>query len=679
MSRLTAKRLPQTPTIAATIVHIEPDLDSLVWRVPARGRAKSFVVDLTPFAVGVPETGIPAKPVLIRQLAVEFRRSSMTKAEGTVAVELNKLRLFWRFLGVLEINGPPVRDDLSSITPTMGAILKNYVINELRYAVGTARKAIKTIQALVEATRKRLNIVPHVLVWPTVQMGRGTMHRDVDPQALRRLYNVAKTTVRRFSYSYQEGQELLKTGIDPRIRVNGRFRMSPAWYSPANIAWLTKHCLDHMLSSSSVNLRELASDFYVKPDRSTLILPRGYEHGQLFDRFRWFAPQLDEAVAAVTLVLLHTGWNIDTVFNIDISRMERWCQERLASESGQTVAIYGNKGRTHREQVAFCLTRPEFHPYRVIKNMIDRTEVLRNSLRMRLADIKDSVQSPDQQDRIVELERAISTPWLFLRGSMNDETLGRVGVLNSRTVSGSFRESFQAMLCTAGIDEKLTPSDLRDGFASFVYDNSIFNILLVKRALGHQNLSATKHYLRQRRMLSQRFADYTVWSEGLFEDIRRFQSVDPTILYIRVRFGDVTEDQRRRLSDYRLRTRMGMGCIDPENPPSAVAPMHQGGNCSVQRCTLCRHGVVFEESFEPLAHRVAELRVIRGHTPLDRWETSSFQAEWIAIEATVARVFPRRAEEFETAIEAHVNRLREGTAFLFDEIGAGDLRIGALT
>ncbi|MEK7886554.1 tyrosine-type recombinase/integrase [Burkholderia contaminans] len=678
MSRLTAKRLPQTPTITATIAQIEPDVDSLTWRVPARGRAKSFVVDLTPFAIGVPETGIPAKPLLIRQLAVEFRRSSMTKAEATVAVDLNKLRLFWRFLGMLEIHGPPLRDDLSSITPTTGAMLKNYVINELRYSVDTARKAIKTIQALVEATRQRLNLVPHVLVWPTVQLGRGTIHRDVDPQALRHLYNEAKSVVRRCSLAYQEGQELLTTGIDPRVQVNGRFRTSPAWYEPANVAWLTKHCLDHMLSSRSVNLRELASDFYVKPDRTALILPRGYEQGTLFDRFRWFAPQLDEIAAAVTLVLLHTGWNIDTVFNIDISSMEQWCQERLTSDAGQTVAIYGNKGRTHREQVAFCLMRPEFHPYKVIKNLIDRTEILRNSLRMRLADIKENVQSADRQDRVVELERAISTPWLFLRGSMNDETFGRVGVLNPRTMSGSFRESFQAMLRTAGIDEKLTPSDLRDGFASFVYDNSLFNILLVKRALGHQNLSATKHYLRQRRMLSQRFADYTAWSDGLFEDVRRFQAVDPTILYIRARFGDVTEDQRRRLSDYRLRTRMGMGCLDPENPPRTVAPAHQGGNCSVQRCTLCRHGVVFEESFEPLAHRVAELQVIRGHTPLDRWEASSFQAEWIAIEATVARVFQQRAEEFEAAVEAHVNRLRDGTCFLFDEIGAGDLRLGAL-
>jgi hypothetical protein len=234
------------------------------------------------------------------------------------------------------------------------------------------------------------------------------------------------------------------------------------------------------------------------------------------------------------------------------------------------------------------------------------------------------------------------------------------------------------MVADAGITAELTPSDLRDGFAAFLYDNSMYNALLVKRALGHKNLRATKHYLRQRRMLVARYGDYTTWSSALFDEIRSFQTVDPTILYIRARFRDITDEQRRRLADHRLRTRMGMGCLDPEHPPEWLAVEHRTGICPVQRCTICYHGVIFEESFGPLAERVAELTLIRGHTPGGRWDGSNFQWEWLAIEAAVERNFSDRRPEFGALVEAHIERLRSGDAYLFNEIGVGEI-IGEIT
>jgi hypothetical protein len=354
--------------------------------------------------------------------------------------------------------------------------------------------------------------------------------------------------------------------------------------------------------------------------------------------------------------------------NLDIST-DGWHQHRLSSEAGETVAIFSQKSRSSREQVAFSLTRPEFHPFRVIKDMIERTEPLRQRLRRQLAALENQDAAPHRQDEIIRLRRAIASPWLFL--SKNARSGGRIGAMPIST--DTFAECFRSLLSSARIEQSMSPSDLRDGFTSFLYGNSLYNVLLIKRALGHGDLNATKHYLRQRKMLAQRFADYTAWSEALFDEIKRFQIVDPTILYIRARFGDFTEEQRRRLADHRFRTRMGMGCLDPEHPSAAIAPMHSGGLCAVQRCILCRHGVIFPDSFEPLAQRLAELHVIRRHTPLDRWEGSSFQAEWIAIDATVDRVFPGRRDELKRLIDSHTERLLRGDAYLFDQIGIGEI------
>jgi hypothetical protein len=386
-------------------------------------------------------------------------------------------------------------------------------------------------------------------------------------------------------------------------------------------------------------------------------------------------PSRESTCAAFLLVLLHTGWNVETLLELDVSSDAAWCQDRLASDAGDTVAIFANKGRTGREQIAFSLAKPEFHPYQVIRAQIQRTEPLREHLRQKVAALETEPQSPEVHDRVLCLKRQIASPWLYVHGRRKVDSDDRISGLRGNVVG--IDDWFRKFVQPLGVRPKLALSDLRDGFALFLYDNSLYNAMLVKRALGHGNLSATKHYLRQRRMLAQRFADYADWSDGLFDEIQRFRAVDPTILYVRCRFGDVTDEQRKRLADHRMRTRMGMGCLDPEHPPDSVAPQHSGGMCTVQRCTLCHHGVLFADSFAPLAQRLAELQVIRRRTPLDRWDGSSFQAEWIAIEGTVERVFPARLEEFDRLVFSHRDRLLRGENYLFDQIGIGQIALTA--
>ncbi|MBB5713077.1 hypothetical protein [Sphingomonas xinjiangensis] len=216
--------------------------------------------------------------------------------------------------------------------------------------------------------------------------------------------------------------------------------------------------------------------------------------------------------------------------------------------------------------------------------------------------------------------------------------------------------------------ERFNFTDIRDGFASFIYDNSMFNILLLKAALGHSKLRVTSAYLRQRRQIAQRFERFTHLQETVFDEIRNFQRVDPTILHVRMSGAAVTDAMVKRLRDARYRTRMGMGCVDPENPPRDLSPDHRGGFCVVQRCTLCVHGVVFEDSLPDLAVRVAELRFIRSHVAAERFEGSTFQAEWLASNLIVERLFYHRQAEFEQAAFSHGEKLARSEVYLFDQI-----------
>jgi hypothetical protein len=160
MARVTEKRLPQNPTAAADVVSIDPDANPLIWRVPARAGVESYLIDLTPFARGDSQSGVVAKPVLIAQLAPELRLESFRLLEGSMRGTLYNVRVFWRFLEVIEKHGGGVLDDISTITPAIGVMFKNFILNELRLAPDTARRCLKSVQSISEHARERLGLFP---------------------------------------------------------------------------------------------------------------------------------------------------------------------------------------------------------------------------------------------------------------------------------------------------------------------------------------------------------------------------------------------------------------------------------------------------------------------------------------------------------------------------------------
>src|SRR5690606_31634827 len=111
-----------------------------------------------------------------------------------------------------------------------------------------------------------------------------------------------------------------------------------------------------------------------------------------------------------------------------------------------------------------------------------------------------------------------------------------------------------------------------------------------------------------------------------------------------------------------MRSRIGVGCKDPTNPPKHIAPNFVPDGkavCHVQRCLLCiEHAVILPESLPGLCKRLAELRHIRAGMSVGAFQQASFSEELDNTEAAL-QVFPVEA------VERHLNdwthRIATGT------------------
>jgi hypothetical protein len=183
------------------------------------------------------------------------------------------------------------------------------------------------------------------------------------------------------------------------------------------------------------------------------------------------------------------------------------------------------------------------------------------------------------------------------------------------------------------IDETLKIGDFRDAYISAQYRRSNYSWIVAHLAAGHKNVRSLVTYLRKRQWKAHGEKAVQEFTEALWSEIRVTKALDPAVLHALVQRGEVSEEQRNRWVAYKDRTRVGAGCKDFNNPPKALVPEHEpGGGCRVQRCTLCPNAVIFHDSMDPLARRLAQLRAIKERVPLPSWHSSSWPLEADATE-----------------------------------------------
>jgi hypothetical protein len=528
-----------------------------------------------------------------------------------------------------------------------------------------------TAKTLLDGIRELEGMPP--LFW-SARYGREiSVQDDVDTLGMRRLFHAFKAEARSIKQMFLEGEQLASAGSDPRgsSHLTGGFAPS-AWHRRENHAWLVHEITRNrlcfkpgFLAAGGQGLNK-ANSGVQQFDGPEYIAPCMTERGRqgIVGKLRWFHPSYHDTAVFLWLFLLGTGWNLSTALAVDVSENASWYEDH--PHKPDFKVLHGFKARSDRHVFALSLAKPEWHPYRIVQYMVERTGRLRNTLRHRLAEAEAAGSRTRRNEaEIYRLREAIKSPWLY-------HVVNKIGDVNA------FSNHDSAMLNTvartvaedAGLLKEhpslasVGTSVSRDAWIGYAYAKTGHTVLLAQLAAQHANARTLRHYLHRRRFRSHSENVVRRVQDAAFSEIENKVPLDPTRLRILVRNGAVTPEQERRLLDLRQRTRLGMGCLDPTHPPREIAPDHRAGSvCRVQRCVGCRHGVVFADSLGPLARARAELMHLQREIPFSAWAGSSFDVELQSIEETLGGF---DAEDVEAETNSWIEKLRRGEVIVHD-------------
>ncbi|CAN0390760.1 unnamed protein product, partial [Phaeothamnion confervicola] len=259
------------------------------------------------------------------------------------------------------------------------------------------------------------------------------------------------------------------------------------------------------------------------------------------------------------------------------------------------------------------------------------------------------------------LQRASTSVWLYVDKD-------GIQALSDMSYQGNYWlqqliERVNAGLGKARRMPNITASDFRDIYAMWVYEETGGNILAVQRALNHRKVGTTAGYLWTKALNSKAGKRLMKFENLLWKQICEEGRIDPTLLCQMMEHGSSTAVQIMRLEEYRAlkKSRLGVGCSDPYNPPPNVDPQaHAGSLCVTHRCTLCTHAHVGTDSLDGLAMRLAELLTLQSRMPVEhfsRGDDSSFASE---LENTQVVLSLFASEDVKQRVQIWMDRIAAG-------------------
>jgi hypothetical protein len=621
-------------------------------------------VDLNVFAVGQavrPSNGkwsgpFNARSKLIGELAPALRELLTVAAEDTVDGYVKSLRAWWRVLdGVDAAVGPALATDPARFGVADLAELHRQAAMDK----SLARKTFSPFVRVANLARRALGLPE--LYWIAPDDSRA--ERDLLPQremdqvrfALKRGWYAA---VDRWARAEQLLVEDGRTGEEERLAACYR---------------VLRSCVEStgMARPSREQLEEAAGKAGLSRDAFVVA-----------DAFRGLYPDSVDVRMAFHCCLASTGWNPATLLALDAGEpiIEPHPKDPLR------YLMKGYKARAKSEQVTEGLLKSQGSAGVIVQTLVAQTRHLRAQLKSTLAAAEAAyaelcganapVEARNEARTLVnELEQGLRTVWLYAAPNHGIAWLKAsnysAGAERGATFLGELVAGINARLPLDRQVGALQAKDFRAAFAEYAYRVSGGMVLFVMKALGHKGPGSTRAYLDTTVVNEQCRQLYRTFSEALWHEIRVHRRLDPTVIALHSRDGAVTDEQRQRLQDYRAlkRSRLGVGCKDPANPPRRVAPNFVPGGkrmCGTQRCTLCiENAVLLPESLDGLCMRMAELRYLRENMPTATFIESSFPEEHANTEAALS-VFDEQAVR--AAVKDWELRIQDGrhTVLVFD-------------
>ncbi|WP_407116140.1 hypothetical protein [Bradyrhizobium sp. LMG 9283] len=614
--------------------------------IPSGERA--YTLDLSEFALGGRRTqrgaSYSGRPHFAREIAVFFK--TVNPPKGNAKEIRVALRQLFRYL---DWRSRRRRDEVVASC----ADIKDAHGIELRQWLAGRGSTFRRIKSTLNGMRSLNGLRP--LFWPSRRRDRAAYASTLHEEASRRLFHVLRSDARAIIAMFDDGALRASLGEDPRGRAHG-------WRCPNNRAWMVRHLVqlgvfDHegLAANGAAGLVNEPGPGYLAPGMNERDV-RG-----LVATLRLFVPSRCDTGVFLWLFLLKTGWNLSTACGIDVLDPDGWCQPHPQNEL--FAVIHAFKRRADRHQFAISMMRPELHPYRILQFMIERTKPLRDRV---IADlIETRRRAADDPNlklgmEIERLERLSRTPWLFVSRGSSGPVSGFMANGRNRRLLDVARLAAERSGLVDRYSElfSIVTKDARHAWIGHAYVHSRYHLLIAKFAGSHKSLRSTRHYIQSQRYRAHSEAEIRKLQNAVFSEVECGRVVDPTRLGLLVDRGNITSEQERRLLDYRQRTRVGKGCLDPRSPPKEIDPDHpEGAICRVQRCTGCQHGVVFPESMPPLARRFAELLQLKRTMPLASWIGSSLADEYESIEQTLAHFDAGRVS---TEVAAWTGKLNSG-------------------
>lgn len=554
------------------------------------------------------------RPELINDLLPLIKQEWITVRHPAMKVHLSSLRAWWRVLD--EAERVPDKPDAKAI-PRVREVED---LNELHYVtskrLGIGINAHIAFTRLVGLRLKQKGLKP--LFWPS-------------PDAHRKPSEVpAHWEMERIRHQLKHGW----------FSALDRWKEADK-HAPDLSSWKSTRPEERSQYAHAVYRAVIAETGNPVPDMQEVAKTLGFD-GQIVWMYPLGAPQTGlypngtDIKFAFHLCLLYSGWNPQTMLELDITG--RFVEQHPIEPDYHL--LFGFKNRGGSEQFCVGRNRRSDSPGTILKTLVQRTQPLRDFLRRELEEAEQALSANPGDSklstRISELQQWIKSPWLYF-----DPATARIRRLNAKSYASENRQrSFLERVITemnegAAPDRKvrtsITASDFRDAYIAFSYEFSNYSILAAQAAATHKSAGTTQTYLRHKAWRAHSAKKVREFSTVLWREIKIHRSVDATILRASLEHGkEVSDEERQRLKAYRRnRSRVGVGCKEPTNPPAAVDPEHEDGAwCRVQRCTLCpTHAIVFDDSYDLLARRQAEIEKLSESIPVTSWEQSSFPQE----------------------------------------------------
>ncbi len=593
-------------------------------------------VDLTEFATGLTKEDIRigkqtwvsdfiGRPELIADLLPIIKQEWMLAANSSIKTYFNVLRAWWRTLDEAEKN------NAARVTGVE-------VLHELHYSISRKMKLNANTHShflrLVNLRRKQKNLP--TLYWPSPDKKRS--NSDVP----------AEWEMNKIRHELKHGW------FAALLRWKAGDKHQPdmlSWKGESRDTW---HTHDHAVYRAIIE-----NTGHPFPSQKVVAKALGYKNRtgwlNIREPISGLYPISDDIRYAFHLCLLYAGWNSATLIDLDVTK--RFVESHPTNPDYHV--IYGFKKRGRSEH--FCIGRNKRSdaPGSILRTLVERTKPLREWVIKELTEVdqmlKEDTVSGSHKTELIKsrllLQERSKSPWLYV-----DPEGGIVHLTNQncsiKKGSGSFiRHVIQTLNLHEPPDrqvrESITAGDFRDAYISFAYEFSGYSILTAQRAAMHKSATTTQIYLGHKAWKAHSAKKVNGFGTAMWNEIEIHGTVDPTILRARMEHGDVTEEERKRLADYRIKTRIGVGCKDPKNPPPEVAPNHQqGSSCRIHRCTLCpQNAILFDDSYDGIAMRLAELENFRDNISVTVWVNSSFNEELDTAENLLKRFDPALVQE----------------------------------